>query len=145
MMKAAAPMTGGISCPPVDAVASVAAANDGRNPARFIIGMVNDPDATVLATELPETIPCIPLAAMAALAGPPANLPVARNARSLKNAPMLVLINKTPKSRNKKMNVDDTWIGVPKMARLEKNTSVAYESQSYPACEKIGICGPKMP
>ena len=30
MMKAAAPMTGGISCPPIEAVASTAAANSPR-------------------------------------------------------------------------------------------------------------------
>ena len=70
-MNAAAPMIGGMICPPVEAVASVAAAKWGLNPAFFISGMVNDPEATVLATEEPETIPCSPEATTAAFAGPP--------------------------------------------------------------------------
>ena len=78
MMKAAAPIRGGMIWPPVDAEASAAAANSGLNPDRFIIGMVNDPEVTVFATELPEIIPCNPLAVTAALAVPPVNVPVAR-------------------------------------------------------------------
>src|SRR5690625_60955 len=57
MMNAAAPMIGGMIWPPVEAVASVAAATCGRNPAFFMIGMVNEPEATVLATEEPDTMP----------------------------------------------------------------------------------------
>ena len=56
MINAAAPIIGGINWPPVDADASVAPANSGLNFAFFIIGIVNDPDATVFATELPEII-----------------------------------------------------------------------------------------
>src|SRR5699024_12254470 len=62
IINAAAPIKGGIICPPVDAEASVAAANSGLNPAFFIIGMVKEPEATVFPTELPETIPCSALA-----------------------------------------------------------------------------------
>src|SRR5699024_788680 len=85
MIKAAEPMIGGISWPPVEAVASVAAATCGLKPAFFIIGMVNEPEATVFATAEPETIPCSPDATTAALAGPPVERPAALNARSLKN------------------------------------------------------------
>ena len=54
------------------------------NPLFFIIGMVKEPEATVLATEEPETMPCRPDAATAAFAGPPVYRPAARKARSVK-------------------------------------------------------------
>ena len=41
MMKATAPITGGMICPPIDAVASTPPAKAERNPKRFISGMVN--------------------------------------------------------------------------------------------------------
>ena len=88
MIKAAAPISGGIICPPVDAEASVAAANSGLKPDRFIIGIVNAPEPTVLATELPETVPCRALAITAVFAVPPVNRPVREKARSLKNWPI---------------------------------------------------------
>src|SRR5699024_1606161 len=128
MMKAAAPIMGGISCPPVEAVASVAAATCGLKPARFMMGMVNEPEATVLATEDPETIPCRPEAATAALAGPPVKRPAARNARSLRNWPMLVRSSTTAKNRNKKMKFDDTWIGVPNTPPPEERNILAENS-----------------
>jgi hypothetical protein len=53
-------MTGGISCPPVDAAASTPAANLGENPERTIIGMVITPVDTVVATADPETDPIKP-------------------------------------------------------------------------------------
>src|SRR5699024_10146394 len=71
MIKAAEPMIGGISWPPVEAVASAAAATCGLKPAFFIIGMVNEPEAAVFATAEPVTLPCSPEATTAALAGPP--------------------------------------------------------------------------
>ena len=40
-------------------------------PARFMIGMVNVPVATTLATALPDTVPIIALQKIATLAGPP--------------------------------------------------------------------------
>jgi hypothetical protein len=41
IIKATAPMTGGIICPPIEAVASTAPENVGVNPDRVISGMVN--------------------------------------------------------------------------------------------------------
>src|SRR5699024_3853116 len=107
IINAAAPMIGGMICPPVEADASVPAANSGLKPAFFIIGIVNDPEATVLPTELPDTIPCSALAATAAFAVPPVNLPVKANARSLKNWPILVCTSTTPKNRKRKINFTD--------------------------------------
>ena len=43
MRKAAAPMTGGMNCPPVEAAASTAPATWGWNPTRFMSGMVMEP------------------------------------------------------------------------------------------------------
>src|SRR5699024_6995564 len=71
IINAAAPIKGGIICPPVDAEASVAAANSGLNPAFFIIGMVKEQEATVFPTELPETIACSAPADTASFAVPP--------------------------------------------------------------------------
>ena len=55
--NAAAPITGGMIWPPVEATASTAAANGGRKPVRFISGMVIGPSTMTLATALPETVP----------------------------------------------------------------------------------------
>ena len=72
MMNTAAPITGGMICPPVDAVASTAAANFGLKPTFFMSGIVNEPEVTALATEEPVTVPCMAEATTAAFAGPPA-------------------------------------------------------------------------
>ena len=53
-------MTGGISCPPVEAAASTPAAKRAGNPALRINGMVMTPVDTVLATEEPDTEPIKP-------------------------------------------------------------------------------------
>ena len=52
--NAAAPITGGVSCPLVDDATSTAPARSAENPVRFISGMVNVPVVTTLAIELPE-------------------------------------------------------------------------------------------
>ena len=70
--KAAAPMIGGMICPPVDAAASTAPANSGLYPVLIIIGMVTEPVVTVLPTEEPETIPHRAEEITATFAGPPA-------------------------------------------------------------------------
>ena len=57
MMKATAPITGGMICPPIDEVASTPPAKAARKPKRFISGMVNWPEATTLATPEPEIVP----------------------------------------------------------------------------------------
>src|SRR5690625_2419288 len=68
IINAAAPINGGIICPPVDADASVAAANSGLKPAFLIIGIVKDPKATVFQSDHQESIPFRYLAALTAYA-----------------------------------------------------------------------------
>ena len=57
MMKAEAPMIGGMSCPLVDAATSMAPALWAGRPIFFINGMVKAPVVTVLAIDEPETVP----------------------------------------------------------------------------------------
>ena len=69
--NAAAPMTGGMICPPLDATASMAPAMCAGKPVRFIKGMVMAPSTTTLATALPETVPNSAEETTDTLAGPP--------------------------------------------------------------------------
>ena len=130
--KAAAPMTGGMSCPPVEAAASTPPANSLRYPSFFIIGIVKEPDVTTFATELPLMVPCSALEKIATLAGPPTLLPAMATARSLKYCPTPVLTRKAPNSRNRNMNVADTYSGVPRIPSLVKNMVLTISSQSNP-------------
>src|SRR3546814_3195834 len=70
-MKTPAPITGGMNCPPVEAIASMAPASCGRKPVRFMSGMVKEPVVTTLATEEPEIEPNSAEVRTAILAGPP--------------------------------------------------------------------------
>jgi len=54
--KAAAPMIGGMICPPVEATASTPAAKCGGKPDRFISGMAIGPSTMTFATALPEIV-----------------------------------------------------------------------------------------
>ena len=67
----AAPMTGGMICPPVDATASTAAAASGLKPVRFIMGMVSQPSTMTFATAEPEIVPNMLDETTATLPGPP--------------------------------------------------------------------------
>ncbi len=80
-----APITGGASTPPVEAVASTAADCSAVNPMRFIIGMVTTPVDMMLLTGEPVTLPIMPEAATAIFAGPPRRLPISAMAVSVKN------------------------------------------------------------
>ena len=64
-------MTGGMICPPVEALASMAAARWRRKPTRIISGMVTTPMVMMLDTTLPEMVPNSDEPRMAILAGPP--------------------------------------------------------------------------
>ena len=114
-------MIGGMIWPPVDAIALVAPAKCGLKPAFFMIGIVNEPEANGVGHRPApgEIMPCRPEAATAAFAGPPVKRPVSRKARSLKSAPMFVRMSTTANSRNRKMKVEETWIGVPKIPARE--------------------------
>ncbi len=84
MMKAAAPITGGINCPPVEPTASIAAARMRENPDRTISGMVTMPTATTLLTAAPEIMPNSAEPTTAIFAAPPRNVPIPDMARSAK-------------------------------------------------------------
>ena len=86
MMKAAAPITGGMSCPPVEPTASMAAARVGLKPDFAISGMVTMPTAMTLLTAAPEIMPKSAEPNTAIFAAPPRKLPIADMARSAKYA-----------------------------------------------------------
>ena len=71
MTKAAAPMTGGMSTPPVEAQVSIPAAIVPFMPTLRMAGMVMTPVVSTLVTTLPESEPISPLERIATLAGPP--------------------------------------------------------------------------
>ncbi len=100
-MNAPAPMTGGMSWPPVLAAASMAPAKKGRNPARRISGMVNVPVVTTLATALPDSEPMNALATAAVLAGPPLVRPATRSASAIRSAPPPAMSSTAPKKTNR--------------------------------------------
>src|SRR3546814_11204206 len=86
MMKATAPITGGMIWPPIDEVASTPPAKAERKPNRFIKGMVNWPLATTLATPEPEIVPISADDITQTCAGPPRQEPARPSAKSLNNA-----------------------------------------------------------
>ncbi len=71
MIKAAAPMIGGVICPPAEAAASTPPAKWPGYPRRFMLGIVSAPVETVLATEDPEIVPKNADDTTETLAGPP--------------------------------------------------------------------------
>ena len=111
--NAAAPIMGGIICPPVEAAASTAAANSLLYPMLFITGIVTLPLPTVLATELPEYIPSSADDITATFAGPPDAYPAMEFARSTKNEPIPVFSRNAPRIIKNTINVEHTLRGVP--------------------------------
>ncbi len=103
MMKATAPITGGMICPPIDEVASTPPAKAARKPKRFISGMVNCPDATTLATPDPEIVPISADDSTQTCAGPPRHVPTSPSATSLKSAIIPAFSRKEAKSTKMKM------------------------------------------
>src|SRR5699024_12121625 len=99
----------------------------------------NEHEATVLPTELPETIPCRALATTAALAVPPVKRPVRPNARSLKNCPIRVCTKITPKNRNKKIYLAEICRGVPNTPLSRYHRRVATSKKSYPWWDSIRV------
>ena len=116
--NAAAPIIGGMICPPVEEAASTAPTNSFLYPVFFIIGMVTEPVVTVLPTEEPDTMPQRAEDITATLAGPPAYLPAIELARSMKNADIPVLSRNAPKMMNTTMYLEQTLTGVEKIPPL---------------------------
>ena len=103
MMKATAPITGGMICPPIEEVASTPPAKAARKPKRFISGMVNWPEATTLATPEPEIVPISAEDSTQTCAGPPRQPPTRPSATSLKSAIMPARSRKAAKRTKMKM------------------------------------------
>ncbi|MNF67686.1 hypothetical protein D3C84_495080 [compost metagenome] len=97
--KAAAPMTGGISWPPVDDAASTAAACSELIPDFFIAGMVNMPITAALAVALPLTEPNRVEETIDTFAIPPRNRPTNSTDRSMNNWPPPNSCRKAPNNR----------------------------------------------
>ena len=77
------------------------------------MGMVKLPEPTVLATELPDTVPSSALVSTATLAGPPRRLPAMALHKSMKNSPTPVFSRKEPNRINRKIKVELAPMGVP--------------------------------
>ena len=97
MMNAVAPITGGMSWPPVEAQASTAAASRGGKPCFFMSGMVTMPVATMFDTTIPDTEPKRLDERIEILAEPPRKRPMRASATSLKNSPPPAFIRIWPK------------------------------------------------
>ena len=89
MMKAAAPITGGINCPPVEPTDSIAAERTGVKPERTMVGMVTIPTASTFDTALPEIMPNKAEPTTAIFAAPPRKCPIADIET---NAPKIIAI-----------------------------------------------------
>ena len=106
--------------PPVEAVASTAAANGGRKPVRFISGMVIGPSTMTLATALPDTVPNRLELTTATLPGPPAVWPVIDSAKSMNSCPVPLFSMNAPNSTNSITYDADTPSVEPKMPSVER-------------------------
>src|SRR5699024_528537 len=109
-----APITGGRTWPPVEAVDSTAPAKVRLYPSFFIIGMVNTPVETTLATADPLIEPINPEARVATFAGPPRVWPAMARATSLKSGLLPHSANIAPKRMNKIMYDEETPIAMLK-------------------------------
>ena len=94
-------MTGGTSAPPDAAAAVIPPATCFGNRALRIIGMVNVPVVTALATALPESDPIKPLANTEINAGPPRIRPKVLVAKSTMNCVAPAISKNDPKTTNK--------------------------------------------
>lgn len=113
--KTAAPITGGMICPPSEAVTSMAAATWGLKPSFFIMGMVMEPVVTTLEMELPETVPIKALLTTEVLAGPPSYWPNKPLQKSIITLAAPVPCRQAPKRMNMNKYVEATERPSPKI------------------------------
>ncbi len=113
-MKAVAPMMGGMSTPPVEAQASVAAAVLAEKPVLRIAGMETAPVVSTLEITEPDIDPMKPEAKIETLAAPPRYPPTSPSARSLKNCPPPVRCSTAPKRMKPITTPPKAFIGMPK-------------------------------
>src|SRR3954464_4043237 len=86
MIKAAAPITGGINWPPVEPTDSIAAARYAEKPDLVMAGMVTMPTASTFDTARPEVSPHGAGPTTAIWAAPPRKRHIADIARSEKKS-----------------------------------------------------------
>ena len=92
---------------------------------------------TTFATDEPLTVPISPLESTATFAGPPDAQPATAFARSMKNLPSPVDSKYAPNRMNRKMNVDETPNGMPKIPSVVKKMWLINSSRSSPRCAKM--------
>src|SRR3990167_8668958 len=144
MMKAPAPITGGMIWPPVDAVASTAAANSGRYRIRFMRGMLKIPSTTTLATADPEIVPKKAEETTDTLAGPPWERPATSLSRSTKVSPPPVWYSTAPNTRKMATSVAEIPVTAPRIPWVERNSDSWIDVQEKPRCPQVpGIHGPR--
>ncbi len=131
-MNTPAPMIGGMTCPPVDAMASIAPAWWGLKPIRFIIGIVNAPDATTFATDEPDIDPNNAELNVAIFAGPPRQRPVKAVANSMKNVPAPLRSKNAPKIMKGKTKVAKVAVTTPNIASCVEKVNSMMRSTVIP-------------
>ena len=109
-------MIGGMSWPLVDAATSIAPALTAGMPIRRMTGIVKVPVVTTLAIDEPETMPVMPDARIAALAGPPVKRPTMAKESARKYCPAPALSSNAPNSTNRNTKLTETLSGMPKTA-----------------------------
>jgi len=106
-------MIGGKIDPPLEAIASVAAAKTGLYPCRFINGIVNEPVATTLAVGAPLIVPNKALVRTAILAIPLVVFPKTNIAKLFKKSAAPLFNRNTPKRIKMNICLEETAIGTP--------------------------------
>ena len=125
MMKAPAPMTGGMICPPLLAAASAAPAMCGLSPIRFIKGIVNVPVVTTLPDALPDTVPMSALEPTAARPAPARIFPKRPKAKFTKKRPAPDSCKNAPKIKNMMMKVAEMMTKKPNTPPMKSVESFA--------------------
>ena len=108
-------MIGGISWPPVDEAASTPAANCGRKPLDFIIGIVMTPVEAVFAIAEPEIVPVSAELMTATKAAPPRKRPATILDISMTKSDAPETTRKAPKIMNSVMFDDEIDAMIPNM------------------------------
>ena len=113
IMKATAPITGGITCPLIDDEDSMAAAFSAGNPVRIMRGIVKVPVVTTLARADPEIIPKKADATTLAFAGPPFRWPSSANDDRMNHIPAPAFSSKAPNMTKRKTKLVAIPNGIP--------------------------------
>ncbi len=108
-------MIGGIIWPPVDAEASIPAANFERKPFAFIRGIVMIPVDAVFATAEPLIVPVRAEEMTATKAAPPRKRPAMTFANSITKSDAPDTSRKAPKIMNRVMFADEMVVMIPNM------------------------------